>query len=61
MYQNNIKHGVVNENIDIDIKLNAGEVLYGVLNSANLSSISGTSQYSCKLNLIEYSINTEAI
>ena len=61
VYQNNIKDGIINENIDIDIKLNSGEVLYGVLNSSNKTSNSGTSQYACKLNLIEYSINTEAI
>ena len=45
----------------IDIALDAGETLYGEVDSANITSNLGDSYFSSRLNVLEYSLSDDKI
>lgn len=61
VYQNNTRDSQIIENQNLDIALNAGETLYGEVDSTNITSNLGDSYFSSRLNVIEYALSDDKI
>lgn len=61
VYQNNTRDAQIIESQDLDIALDAGETLYGEVDSANITSNLGDSYFSSRLNVLEYSLSDDKI
>jgi len=61
VYQNNTRDAQIIENQHLEISLNAGETLYGEIDSSQVTSNLGDSFFSSRLNVLEYSLSTEKI
>jgi hypothetical protein len=61
VYQNNTRDAQIIESQDLDIKLDAGETIYGEVDSSNITSNLGDSYFSSRLNVLEYSLSNDKI
>ena len=61
VYQNNTRDAQIIENQHLEIALQAGETLFGEINSTNITSNLGDSFFSSRVNILEYSLSTEKI
>ena len=61
VYQNNTRDAQIIESQDLDIALDAGETIYGEVDSVNVTSNLGDSYFSSRLNVLEYSLSDDKI
>ncbi len=62
IYQNNMFDSEINNEVNLDIGLNPLDIVYGVIDSSNIGIPDmGDSQYSIRMNIIEYPTKTNSI
>jgi hypothetical protein len=61
VYQNNTRDNAIDDNQELNIALQAGETLYGKIDSSQITSNLGDSYFAARLNILEYAEPIEKI